>query len=89
MFIPFQPTSMRRRWGRSLRLATTLMIAFGLAGVYVNLPPLGPPGANPSRPSALKKCPECGSPVHSEPDEHCICVNCGKEFEAAGAEDYS
>jgi hypothetical protein len=89
MFIPFQPVSRRTRWGSSPGLVISLMVAFGLVGIYVNLPPLSPPGTNPSRGNKRKKCPRCKEPVLPGPDGYCICRNCFKEFEATEAEDYS
>lgn len=95
MFVPFQPASRRRRRGRSLTLAISLTVALGLVGVYVNLPPLGPPGVNPPpdvnplEGNGWKKCPNCGTAVQPEQTGHCICPNCDEEFKAADAEDYS
>lgn len=84
MSVPFRYVSRRRRLGRS----TMCMLAFGLAGVYVNLPPLGPPGTNPSEPNRWKKCPECGRAVRPGPDGYCVCKSCYAEFEAADAKDF-
>ena len=64
------------------------MLVFVLAGVYINLPPLGPPGANPLEPTKWKKCPECGRAVRPGLDGYCVCKYCYAEFEAADAKDY-
>jgi hypothetical protein len=89
MFVPVQYTSRRRRLAQSLESAILLALVFGLAGVGVNLPPLPPPGVNPSDGDGSKKCPECGNAVQPGPDGHCVCPNCDEEFEAADADDYS
>ena len=89
MFIPFRPISRRKLWGLSLRIAISLPVAFGLAGLFVQLPPLGPPGTNPSKPNIWKKCPKCGNAVRPKKDGHCVCSNCHTKFEAVDADDYS
>jgi hypothetical protein len=66
-----------------------LLLIFGLAGVYVQKPPLGPPGINPSGPVKWKKCPRCGTAVRPNKDGLYVCLNCGKKFYAAEAKDYS
>ena len=89
MFVPFKTASRRR--GRSPRLAIPLTVAFGLAGIYVNLPPSRPAGVNPPGSSEWKKCPnpECATAVQPKSDGHCDCPKCGMKFEAADADDYS
>lgn len=89
MSVPFQGTSRRRRLGRSLESAIMLMLLFGLAGVYIQRPPLGPPGSNPRMPAEWKMCPRCGTAVRPNQDGLCVCPNCYKKFDAADAEDYS
>lgn len=89
MSVPFQCTSRRRRLGRSLEPAIMLLLACGLAGVYIQLPPQRPPGVNPSRPNRWKKCPRCGSAVRPNRDGFFVCPNCYKNFDASDAEDYS
>jgi hypothetical protein len=89
MFNRFQPQSPQRRWRRSFSFMIALMVVVGLTGVYVNLPPLGPPGRNPAEGNIWKKCPQCGKAVRPQPDGLCICMNCYEEFEAADAEAYS
>lgn len=88
MPVLFQSTSPWRRLPRLVARAIMLGLAFGLTGVYVNLPPLGPPGINPEEANQWKKCPRCGDPVWPEPDGICICDSCSKKFKAANAKDY-
>ena len=45
MSVPFQYTSRHESLGGSLGPAIMFTLVFGLTGVYVNLPPLGPPGS--------------------------------------------
>lgn len=66
-----------------------LMLVFGLAGLYVQLPPPRPPGVNPSKPNKWKKCPRCGAAVRPNRDGLCVCPNCSKKFDAEDAKDYS
>jgi hypothetical protein len=89
MLIPIQPASRRRRWSRWPGFAISLMVAFGLAGIYVNLPPPRSPGFNPSEDKEWRKCPKCGEPVQAKSDGRYVCANCGMKFKAAEAEDYS
>ena len=91
MFVPLQPALRRRHRRRSLGRAISLTVAFGLVGVYVNLPPSRPPGVNPSEGNGWKKCPnsECGTAVRPGPNGHCVCPKCGEEFEAADAREPS
>lgn len=88
MSVPFQYTWRCRRLRRSVEPAIMLALAFGLTGIYVNLPPLSPQGNNPEESNRWKKCPRCGNPVLPEPDGHCTCGSCSKKFEAADAKDY-
>jgi hypothetical protein len=87
MFVPFQSASRRRHGGRSLGLAISLVVAFGLAGLYVNMPPLGPPGGNPQNGGQTKKCPKCGEPVDPIGLGY-SCGNCGNKFKATDADDW-
>jgi hypothetical protein len=89
MVVPFQSASRHRRRVRLFGLGISLMVAFGLVGLYVNLPPIGPPGVNPSDGSKWKICPECGEPVDVGSDTLCTCPACDEPFEVARAEDYS
>ena len=83
------PSRLRRlRLSRSVTPAITLALSFGLTGVYVNLPPLPPPGMNPRGSSRWKKCPGCGKPVRPARDGLCVCKNCYEEFDSADAQDY-
>jgi hypothetical protein len=86
MFIPFQSASRRR--GRLLGFAISLAVALGLAGLYVNKPPIPPPGVNPSKGGRPKKCPACGYAVRPKRRGHYKCLRCGKKFKAADADDY-
>jgi hypothetical protein len=89
MSVPFQCTSRCRRLGRSREPTIMLMLVFGLAGAYIQRPPLGPPGINPSKPNKWKKCPRCGAAVLPNRDGLCVCPNCSKKFDAADAKNYS
>ena len=89
MSVSFQCTSRPRRLGRSLESAIMLILVFGLAGAYVQQPPLRPPGRNPSKPYKWKKCPRCGAAVLPSQDGLCVCPNCSKKFDATDAMDYS
>ena len=88
MSVPFQYTSRHESLGGSLGPAIMFTLVFGLTGVYVNLPPLRPPGSNPSGPNKWKCCPDCGSAVRPGPDGYCVCKYCRAEFEASDAADY-
>ena len=57
MSVPVQYTSRRRRLAQSLESAILLTLVFGVVGVGINLPPLPPPGVNPSDGNGSKKCP--------------------------------
>jgi hypothetical protein len=85
MSVPLQCRPTRRR--RSVKPAIMLTLAFALTGIYVQFPPLPPPGYNPWG-SRRKECPNCGNPVRPARDGHCYCKNCRWEFEAEDAKDY-
>jgi hypothetical protein len=89
MSVPFQCTSRRRPPGRSLEPAIMLLLVFGLAGVYVQRPPLGPPGDNPTGPDEWETCPNtnCGTPVRRSRDGLYHCPKCYNVFDAADAND--
>jgi hypothetical protein len=88
MVVPSQSASRYRNGVRLLGLGIALTVAFGLVGLHVNLPPIGPPGVHPSGDSKWKKCPECGEPVKIDSDT-LICPYCYEQFEVAAAQDYS
>jgi hypothetical protein len=89
MSVPSQCTSRRRRLGSSLQPAIMLLLVFGLAGVYVQLPPSRPAGTNPPEPDEWKECAKCGITVHRNQDGLYICPRCRKNLDAADANDYS
>jgi hypothetical protein len=89
MSVPFQSVLSRRCHGGSLRLAISLAVAFGLAGLYNQNPPIQPMGINPSSGGKSKRCinPQCGRAVR--PDQHgrYTCPVCRTRFTAAEADD--
>lgn len=88
MLIPIQPASRRTHWSRWPGFAISVMVIFGLAAIYVSMPPMGPPGYNPEEDNEWKACPVCGEPVQAKLDGRCVCEVCGTRFKAAEADDY-
>lgn len=75
-------------WDRSLEATVWLTIAFGVAGLYMQEPPIQPPGIFPWRGLLPKKRPACGRRVIPNKAGRCVCKNCGHRFMAGEADDY-
>ena len=88
MFAALRSGFGHERRPRSLKITVWLVIVLGVAGLYIQQPPIQPPGNNPWNSSRPKKCPVCRHRVIPKRRGRCVCQNCGHRFMADEADDY-